>query len=128
MFDFRFISWESHTNFGVVRGARVSVCSSVKSRIPSREKPLCGQKIEGSFERHVWRGARVVDRGGLENRCAHFEYRGFESLPLRWIKKKDKRKKTKNVLQLNSLSFFFFLNSFVLVFSCLSARIINSFL
>ena len=46
MFDFRFISWESHTNFGVVRGARVSVCSSVKSRIPSREKPLCGQKMK----------------------------------------------------------------------------------
>ena len=32
-----------------------------------------------------WRGARVDDRGGLENRCSPCGYRGFESLPLRWI-------------------------------------------
>src|SRR5215469_4922756 len=29
------------------------------------------------------RGAGVVDRGGLENRCTPCGYRGFESLPLR---------------------------------------------
>ncbi len=26
----------------------------------------------------------MVERGGLENRCASLAYRGFESLPLRW--------------------------------------------
>ena len=31
----------------------------------------------------VRRGARVVDRGGLENRCTLAGYRGFESHPLR---------------------------------------------
>ena len=30
----------------------------------------------------VWRGAGVVERGGLENRCA-LAYPGFESLSLR---------------------------------------------
>lgn len=30
-----------------------------------------------------WRGGRVVDRGGLENRWLS-QVRGFESLPLRW--------------------------------------------
>ncbi len=30
-----------------------------------------------------WRGAGAVERGGLENRCAHCGHRGFESLPLR---------------------------------------------
>ena len=29
-----------------------------------------------------WRDGRVVDRGGLENRCTE-RYRGFESLSLR---------------------------------------------
>ena len=33
-------------------------------------------------QRH-WRGGRVVDRGGLENRWLS-QVRGFESLPLRW--------------------------------------------
>jgi hypothetical protein len=31
---------------------------------------------------HAWRDGRVVDRGGLENRCT-VRYRGFESLSLR---------------------------------------------
>ena len=30
-----------------------------------------------------WRGAGVVERGGLENRCGQFDHRGFESLSLR---------------------------------------------
>ena len=30
----------------------------------------------------IWRGAGVVERGGLENRCA-LAHRGFESHPLR---------------------------------------------
>ena len=33
-------------------------------------------------ERKFWRDGRVVDRGGLENRCTE-RYRGFESLSLR---------------------------------------------
>ena len=33
-------------------------------------------------ERKSWRDGRVVDRGGLENRCTE-RYRGFESLSLR---------------------------------------------
>ena len=33
-----------------------------------------------------WRDGRVVDRGGLENRCT-VRYRGFESLSLRKIAK-----------------------------------------
>ena len=37
-------------------------------------------------ERKFWRDGRVVDRGGLENRCTE-RYRGFESLSLR--KKKE---------------------------------------
>ena len=34
------------------------------------------------FEDCIWRGGRVVECGGLENRCA-FGYREFESPPLR---------------------------------------------
>ena len=33
-------------------------------------------------EKKFWRDGRVVDRGGLENRCTE-RYRGFESLSLR---------------------------------------------
>ena len=35
-------------------------------------------------ERKSWRDGRVVDRGGLENRCTE-RYRGFESLSLRQV-------------------------------------------
>ena len=41
---------------------------------------------ESTSERKFWRDGRVVDRGGLENRCTE-RYRGFESLSLR--KKKE---------------------------------------
>jgi hypothetical protein len=30
-----------------------------------------------------WRGARVVEWDGLENRCGPMDHRGFESHPLR---------------------------------------------
>ena len=33
-------------------------------------------------DKKFWRDGRVVDRGGLENRCTE-RYRGFESLSLR---------------------------------------------
>ncbi len=32
-----------------------------------------------------WRGARVDEWGGLENRCGLLGHRGFESHPLRWL-------------------------------------------
>jgi hypothetical protein len=38
-------------------------------------------KIKYTFA-HAWRDGRVVDCGGLENRCTE-RYRGFESLSLR---------------------------------------------
>ena len=34
--------------------------------------------------KEFWRGGRVVDCGGLENRCTA-RYPGFESLSLRWL-------------------------------------------
>ena len=34
-----------------------------------------------------WRGAGVVERGGLENRCTPLGYRGFESHPLRMCRR-----------------------------------------
>ena len=37
---------------------------------------------ESTLEEEFWRDGRVVDRGGLENRCTE-RYRGFESLSLR---------------------------------------------
>ena len=37
---------------------------------------------ESALEEEFWRDGRVVDRGGLENRCTE-RYRGFESLSLR---------------------------------------------
>ena len=41
-----------------------------------------------TLEKEVWRDGRVVDCGGLENRCTA-RYRGFESLSLRkkWVRK-----------------------------------------
>ena len=51
-------------------------------------KNICEYRINHYFciafeGQRYWRGGRVVDRGGLENRCTA-RYRGFESLPLRW--------------------------------------------
>ena len=37
---------------------------------------------ESTSEKEFWRGGRVVDCGGLENRCTE-RYPGFESLSLR---------------------------------------------
>ena len=37
---------------------------------------------ESTSAKEFWRDGRVVDRGGLENRCTE-RYRGFESLSLR---------------------------------------------
>ena len=38
---------------------------------------------KSTSEKKFWRGGRVVDCGGLENRCTA-RYPGFESLSLRW--------------------------------------------
>ena len=40
---------------------------------------------ESTSAKEFWRDGRVVDRGGLENRCTE-RYRGFESLSLRLTK------------------------------------------
>ena len=49
-------------------------------------------------EKEVFRrGGRVVDCGGLENRCTA-RYRGFESLPLRWKELQNKENLCKLIL------------------------------
>ena len=48
-----------------------------------QKKPyLCIAFEKESLLKRVWRGGRVVDCGGLENRCTE-RYPGFESLSLR---------------------------------------------
>ena len=47
---------------------------------------LCTASETKYFSKGVWRGGRVVDCGGLENRCTA-RYPGFESLSLRYQKK-----------------------------------------
>ena len=57
-------------------------------------------------ERKSWRDGRVVDRGGLENRCTE-RYRGFESLSLRQVE----------VVNHKICNFFFYMNfSFIRLF------------
>ena len=43
---------------------------------------LCSALREKQTTKQYWRGGRVVDCGGLENRCAA-RHPGFESLSLR---------------------------------------------
>ena len=50
-----------------------------------REKALLEKEVQKMF----WRGGRVVDCGGLENRCAA-RHPGFESLSLRKLLKINK--------------------------------------
>ena len=45
---------------------------------------------ESTSEKEFWRGGRVVDCGGLENRCTE-RYPGFESLSLRKKNKVEKK-------------------------------------
>ena len=55
------------------------------SRLLADSKNSCNfaSLLEKSTSRRkFWRDGRVVDRGGLENRCTE-RYRGFESLSLR---------------------------------------------
>ena len=54
-----------------------------------------------ALEKEVWRDGRVVDCGGLENRCTA-RYRGFESLSLR----KKKQVKFSNLFEEFYLLFF----------------------
>ena len=49
---------------------------------PGREGASSPTAATG-YSRHPWRGGRVVECGGLENRCGFIAHRGFESLPLR---------------------------------------------
>ena len=65
----------------------------MKKKLKSKKilQTLADSKISCTFasllkrstlEKEFWRDGRVVDRGGLENRCTE-RYRGFESLSLR---------------------------------------------
>jgi hypothetical protein len=46
---------------------------------------LCAFIYSMPVMRIFGRGARVVESGGLENRCSPFGNRGFESHPLRML-------------------------------------------
>ena len=59
---------------------------------------LCTALREKRFlKRKFWRGGRVVDCGGLENRCAA-RHPGFESLSLRWKELQNKENPCKLIL------------------------------
>ena len=59
---------------------------------------LCTALREKRFlKRKFWRGGRVVDCGGLENRCAA-RHPGFESLSLRGNRIRIKEKSCKLVI------------------------------
>ena len=51
-------------------------------QIPKKAVPLHRFRKGKPLKKRVWRGGRVVDCGGLENRCTA-RYPGFESLSLR---------------------------------------------
>ena len=54
--------------------------------------------LKGStLTKEFWRGGRVVDCGGLENRCTA-RYPGFESLSLRWKELQNKENPCKLML------------------------------
>ena len=59
---------------------------------------------ESTSEKEFWRGGRVVDCGGLENRCTE-RYPGFESLSLR----KNNKVEKKIQIYLRFLFYLFFL-------------------
>ena len=84
---------------------KVTKCWKVDFPFPDRFKSYFAEKInfpENKFgdkkiiptfaipkqTRRTWRGGRVVDCGGLENRWSE-RIRGFESLPLRWKEPED---------------------------------------
>ena len=50
-----------------------------------------------TLTKEFWRGGRVVDCGGLENRCTA-RYPGFESLSLRWKELQNKENPCKLIL------------------------------
>ena len=67
------------------------VVAKVKNNLEIFKRNTCRFKNSRTFasllktstlEKEVWRDGRVVDCGGLENRCTA-RYRGFESLSLR---------------------------------------------
>ena len=67
------------------------ICGEKTRKIKKSRKTLADSKKSRTFasllkrstsEKKFWRDGRVVDRGGLENRCTE-RYRGFESLPFR---------------------------------------------
>ena len=64
---------------------------------------LCTALREKHFlKKKFWRGGRVVDCGGLENRCAA-RHPGFESLSLRWKELQNKENPCKLMLYMGFL-------------------------
>src|SRR5438876_577090 len=79
--------WLKCTGLTPALGGSSSCWRGFAGAVRGNEAPGSGREEVGSpFEaviRWVRRGAGVVDRGGLENRCTPLVYRGFESHPLR---------------------------------------------
>ena len=65
---------------------------------------LCSALREKQTTKQYWRGGRVVDCGGLENRCAA-RHPGFESLSLR----KNRMQMKENPCKLTNYGDFLFL-------------------
>ena len=68
-----------------------------KSCIFKIKSYLCNAFNKSTSERKFGRGGRVVDCGGLENRCTA-RYPGFESLSLRWKELQNKENPCKLIL------------------------------
>ena len=68
-----------------------------KSCIFKIKSYLCNAFNKSTSERKFGRGGRVVDCGGLENRCTA-RYPGFESLSLRWKELQNKENSCKLIL------------------------------
>ena len=73
-----------------------------KSCIFKIKSYLCNAFNKSTSERKFGRGGRVVDCGGLENRCTA-RYPGFESLSLRWKELQNKENPCKLILYGNFL-------------------------
>jgi hypothetical protein len=64
--------------------------------IQKKAVPLHRFRKQSLLDKEVWKGGRVVDYSGLENRRAE-RHRGFESLPFR---KEFKRRVFANIVKL----------------------------
>ena len=68
--------------FGVLESLCIFAPLLTKSASDLNLKRTTDEVREKEMKKKFWRGGRVVDCGGLENRCTA-RYPGFESLSLR---------------------------------------------